>query len=102
MNENIEVLEDKNENKNIVSLNEVINNNDSKTENQNNEVIGLDRLFDEDEEVIDAYEDDLIQEEKRQKKITKIQIGLMIFLLVFASLVYFFGYNIFEPFIKID
>lgn len=92
--------EENKQNQNIVPLTEVIN--DSIKENQSSSVIGLDRLFDENEEVIDAYEDDMIKEEQRQKKITKIQIGLLIFLAIFGSLVYFFGYDIFEPFIKIN
>lgn len=92
--------EENKQNQNIVPLTEVINDSDKK--NQSSSVIGLDRLFDENEEVIDAYEDDMIKEEQRQKKITKIQIGLLIFLAIFGSLVYFFGYDIFEPFIKIN
>ena len=51
------------------------------------EIIPLDRLFDSNEEVVDAYEEDLLKEELNQKKITKIQIGLLLFLAVFASLV---------------
>ena len=82
MNEEIEILDE-------------INNN-------SDDIISLDRLFDSQEEVVDAYEEDKKLEEIKQKKITKIQIGLIIFLVIFASLVYFFGYNIVEPFIKID
>ena len=74
--------EENKQNQNIVPLTEVIN--DSIKENQSSSVIGLDRLFDENEEVIDAYEDDMIKEEQRQKKITKIQIGLLIFLAIFG------------------
>ena len=67
------------------------------------DIIELDRLFsDEDEEVIDVYEENLKIEEARQRKITKIQIGLIIFLAVIASIVYFFGYDIVEPYIKIE
>ena len=83
----------------IEVLDENITNN-----NSIDEVISLDRLFDNsnEEEIIDAYEDDLKKEEIKQKKITKIQIGLLIFLVISASLVYFFGYDVLEPFIKID
>lgn len=71
--------------------------------NYTDEVISLDRLFNEDDEqVIDAYEEDQQLEKIRQQKITRIQLGLIIFLVVFASLVYFFGYNFLEPYIKID
>lgn len=69
-----------------------------------NDIITLDRLFDNssNEQVIDVYEDELNKEEVRQKKISRIQIGLIIFLVISASLIYFFGYSLFEPFIKID
>ena len=72
--------------------------------NDSNEVISLDRLFnnDDNEEVIDAYEEDKQIERLKQQKITRIQIGLIVFLVVFASLVYFFGYDFLEPYIKID
>ena len=65
-------------------------------------LIELDRLFSLDEDVIDVYEENLKKEEIRQKRITKIQIGLIVFLVVIATITYFFGYNIVEPFIKID
>lgn len=81
----------------IIPLNDILDN----TNNKDN-IISLDRLFEEDEEVIDVYEENQKLEEIRQKKITKIQIGLIIFLVFFASVVYIFGYNFFEPFIKID
>ena len=83
----------------IINLSDIIDS--SKTTN-NDQVIGLDRLFEDEEEVIDAYEEDQKKEEEKQKKITKIQIGLIVFLVIFSLLVYFFGYNIVEPFIKID
>ena len=98
MSEQVEVLNENVNNDKIIPLNDILNNN---TNNKDN-VISLDRLFEEDEEVIDVYEENQKLEEIRQKKITKIQIGLIIFLVFFASIVYFFGYNFFEPFIKID
>lgn len=66
-------------------------------------LIPLDRLFDikEDEIVVDAYEEDMQKEEAKQKIITKVQIGLIIFLVISATLFYFFGYNIVEPYINI-
>ena len=90
--EEIEVLED--------DFNDVDNvKSDTTTEEH---IIGLDSLFSQDEQVVDAYEDDLNKERLRQKKITKIQIGLIIFLVISASLIYFFGYDLIEPFIKIE
>lgn len=75
---------------------------DEKPNKVNGDTISLDRLFDNEEEVIDAYEDDKIKEKIKQKKITKIQIILIVLLLVLAFLVYFFGYDFFKQFIKID
>lgn len=98
MIENIEVLdEDFKKEDNIIELSDILKNNSS------DDVISLDRLFTEEEEeiVVDAYEEDLEKEERKQKKITMIQIGSIIFLVIIASLIYFFGYNLFEPFIKI-
>lgn len=48
-----------------------------------------------------------VKEEPKEKKnhdklIERIQIGLIIFLIISASLVYFFGYDLLEPYIKID
>lgn len=101
MNENIEVLDDDfTKEDNIIGISDILKDNSSK-----NDVISLDRLFaeeDEEEVVVDAYEEDLEKEEKKQKMITRIQIGSIIFLFVIASLIYFFGYDLFEPFIKID
>ena len=98
MSDQVEVLNENVNNDKIIPLNDILNTNINNKDN----VISLDRLFEEDEEVIDVYEENQKLEEIRQKKITKIQIGLIIFLVFFASIVYFFGYNFFEPFIKID
>lgn len=82
---------------------EILDDFDSTIEKNKGEVISLDRLFDtkEDEIVVDAYEEDMKKDELRQQKITKIQIGLIIFLVVSATLFYFFGYNLVEPYINI-
>lgn len=109
MDEEIEVLDEETTDSNIISIDQIINTTQKQEEIQaqpeevkTNEVIGMDRLFEDEEEVVDAYEEDQKKEEIKQNKITRIQIGLIIFLVVFASLIYFFGYNIVEPFIKID
>ena len=55
----------------------------------------------ENEEIIeDVFDKE--KEEKKQKIITRVQIGLIVFLLFSATLIYFFGYDFFEPYIKID
>lgn len=43
-----------------------------------------------------------IKEMESDKKIERVQIGLILFLVVVGTLVYFFGYDLFEPYIKID
>ena len=87
MDENIEVLDE-----DFIEINNGVDN-----------VIPLDRLFEtSNEDIIDSYEEDKILENLKQKKITKIQIGLIVFLIVFASLVYFFGYDFVEPYINAD
>lgn len=70
--------------------------------NDDSHVIELNRILEPNEEVIDVYEEKIKKEEKKQKIITRVQIGLIIFLVVFASLFYFFGYDLVEPYIKID
>ena len=87
---------------NIITLDSIMASS-SENSTEPKDVIDLNRLFDEDDEdVIDVYEEEQKLEEIKQKRITKIQIGLIIFLVVFASLFYFFGYDLVEPFIKID
>ena len=75
---------------------------EAKNESENN-VIELNRLFNlNEDDVVDVYEEKKQKEERRQKIITKVQIGMIIFLILFASLFYFFGYDLVEPYIKID
>ncbi|MBP3635012.1 MAG: hypothetical protein J6J17_00945 [Bacilli bacterium] len=69
---------------------------------QENSVISLDTLFQTNDDVIDVSLEKEKKDEKKQKKITRVQIGLIIFLVIFASLFYFFGYDLVEPYIKID
>ena len=122
MNEDIEVLdfeeandekiETLDENDNKSEVNKEINGNDilnkQQDEKQNSKetegtVIDINRLFDIDEKEEKIAEEEIKKEtEKKDKKIFKIQIGLIVALVLIASLVYFFGYNLFEPFIKID
>ncbi len=122
MNEDIEVLdfeeandeeiETLDENDNKSEVNKEINGNDilnkQQDEKQNSKetegtVIDINRLFDVDEKEEKIAEEEIKKEaEKKDKKIFKIQIGLIVALVLIASLVYFFGYNLFEPFIKID
>lgn len=122
MNEDIEVLdfeeandeeiETLDENDNKSEENKEINDNgilnkqqDEKQNSKETEgtVIDINRLFDVDEKEEKIAEEEIKKEaEKKDKKIFKIQIGLIVALVLIASLVYFFGYNLFEPFIKID
>lgn len=66
-------------------------------------MIKIDRLFNIDEE--EQEKNEKINDEneiKKDKKIEKIQIILILFLIVSATIVYFFGYDLLEPLIKID
>lgn len=111
MNEDIEVLDFEEANDEEI---ETLDENDNKAENkieknlnnstkQEGTVIDINRLFDVDEKEEKIAEEEIKKEtEKKDKKIFKIQIGLIVALVLIASLVYFFGYNLFEPFIKID
>ena len=72
-------------NENIVSLNDILN-----SSNTNDNIIPLNEIIGEK------------SKKNYDKLIEKIQIGLIIFLIVSATLVYFFGYDILEPYIKID
>ena len=85
-----------------IDLSNIIDDSMKENQTKENQTIGLDRLFDEEEEVIDVYEENLAKEKRKQKRIGQIQIGLILFLIVIACLVYFFGYDFFEPYIKID
>ena len=104
MNEDIEVLDfEEAKDEEIETLDENDNKAENKSTKQEGTVIDINRLFDVDEKEEKIAEEEIKKEsEKKDKKIFKIQIGLIIGLIVIASLVYFFGYNLFEPFIKID
>ena len=49
-------------------------------------------------------EDDIkkLKQIEHDKKIERIQVYLILFLVVVGSLVYFFGYDFLKPFIKVD
>lgn len=70
-------------NENIVSLNDILN-------DSNNNIVPLNEIIDDK------------PKKNHDKLIEKIQIGLIIFLIISATLIYFFGYDFFEPYIKID
>ena len=87
---------------NIETLDEASNNS---TQNQDTEgtVIDVNRLFDVNEKEEQIAEEEIKKEEtKKDNRILKIQVGLIVALVLIASLVYFFGYDLLEPFIKID
>lgn len=76
---------------------------DDNPSNTEENIIKIDRLFNIDEEE-NTKEEQLNKEKeiKKDKKIEKIQIILILFLIVSATIVYFFGYDLLEPLIKID
>lgn len=83
-NEDIEVLDE-----NIGDFTEF--------KNDNNSITTVDTIFSEDNTA------DKVKEKttKNKNTILKIQIGLIIFLIMFALLFYFFGYELVEPYIKV-
>lgn len=68
------------------------------------DVIKLDDFFEDTKNETEKVEEITVKKEKKNydKLIERIQLGLIIFLVVAGSLTYFFGYELFEPFIKID
>ncbi len=102
LDEDIEVLEEDFEpitiNQNIEPLPTLDSKNNSV---KINDVISIDRLFttDVDEKLQEEAKETIKKEDKR---IEKIQLFLILFLLVVGTLIYFFGYDFFEPYIKID
>lgn len=76
---------------------------DENPSNTEEDMIKIDRLFNVNDEE-DKKKEQLNKEKetKKDKKIEKIQLGLIIFLIVSATLIYFFGYNLVEPFIKLE
>lgn len=74
-----------------------------KIDNNEDNIIDINRLFNINEKEEKIAEQEIKNEEKKKdNKILKIQIGLIVMLFLIATLVYFFGYNLLEPFIKID
>lgn len=89
-----EIVENKEEDIEVLNI-------DENTPVTEENIIDINRLFETDEDIkIEKEEEE--KEKKKDKLILKIQIGLIIFLVVSATLIYFFGYNIIEPLIKID
>ena len=76
---------------------------DENPSNTEEDMIKIDRLFNVTEDE-DRREEQLNTEKelKKDKKIEKIQLGLILFLIVGATIVYFFGYSLVEPFIKLE
>lgn len=58
------------------------------------------------EEVVDINtilsDNEKMKEIKKDKVIERIQLSLILILIVVGTLVYFFGYDFFEPLIKVD
>ena len=113
MNDDFEMLDFEKADENIETLDEtnndvietIFDNDSTQSNNQNNEgtVIDVNRLFDVNEKEEQIAEEEIKKEEnKKDNRILKIQVGLIVALVLIASLVYFFGYDLLEPFIKID
>ena len=70
------------------------------TKNADEDGINSDEIKKQEEQ--NAEEEKKKEETKKDNRILKIQVGLIVALVLIASLVYFFGYDLLEPFIKID
>lgn len=70
---------------------------DDEPPKNNDDVIKLEDVIDQ-----ELLTKEPIKKRDYDKIIEKIQFGLIIFLIVAGTLIYFFGYNLFEPYIKID
>lgn len=75
-------------NEEIIDINTVLN-------KEPEEVLSIDKILDNNNE-------EKLARIMKEKKIERIQIGLILFLIVAGTLIYFFGYEIFKPFIPID
>ena len=106
--ENIETLDETDNNSEemqgtIFDNNSTQNDNELQTQNTEGTVIDVNRLFDVHEKEEQIAEEEIKKEEnKKDNRILKIQVGLIVALVLIASLVYFFGYDLLEPFIKVD
>ena len=89
--DNIETLDETSNNSEEIK-GTIFDNNSTQNQDTEGTVIDVNRLFDVHEK----------EETKKDNRILKIQIGLIVALVLIASLVYFFGYDLLEPFIKID
>ncbi len=96
-----------NEESNIIELSNIFKNNDDNEEDFEQDFEMIDVSDSPNENIIDissAINDNTLKKEKKSndKLIERIQIGLIIFLVISAVLIYFFGYDFLEPYIKID
>ena len=100
--DNIETLDETNNNSEEIK-GTIFDNNSTQNQDTEGTVIDVNRLFDVNEKEEQIAEEEIKKEEtKKDNRILKIQVGLIVALVLIASLVYFFGYDLLEPFIKID
>ena len=101
--ENIETLDENDNNSQKMQSTFFNTDNTQQTQNTEGTIIDVNRLFDVHEKEEQIAEEEIKKEEnKKDNRILKIQVGLIVALVLIASLVYFFGYDLLEPFIKID
>ena len=65
--------------------------------NKSNNIVSIDTMLN-NEQKIDT---NIIEEPKEKDKILRIQIILLILWVILTIVIYFFGYDLFEPFIKV-
>lgn len=67
---------------------------DDEVQNEQTEIIPIDQLLNQTNEKIE-------KKEKKKDKVLMIQIILLVTWAILTAVIYFFGYDFFEPFIKV-
>lgn len=83
-------------------IEQTVTNNTSQSQVVSNEqsVVPIDQLLNNDQ-TITQVNNEVINEPKKVDKILIAQISLLVIWVILTTLVYFFGYDFFEPFIKV-
>lgn len=76
------------------------NTNQSQVVSNEQSIVPIDQLLNNDQ-TITQVNNEVINEPKKVDKILIAQISLLVIWAILTTLVYFFGYDFFEPFIKV-
>lgn len=100
LDNNVEVITDEEVNNDIISIDQLI------SETEQKEQVGLQNQVTPVQNTSEvSHENQLVQKEeiipKKKDKVLMVQITLIIIWAILTALVYFFGYDLFEPFIRV-